>query len=340
MLQRVEDATAMSRLNATSVSSNWKKLQATLQAGKQGEDRSSGAKRKRQDEPRKGLKPVKKTKLDDRRPRRPEETVKMGLNGSKEVSAHEALSREHGIAKEDISAAYGQANGIEREHIDEINAGLHPTHKAGKYVALDCEMVGTGPPPHLDHVLARVSLVNFHGEQIYDTFVLPPQNIKVEDYRTFVSGIKPSHLRAGYARPFSEVQKTVSDLLDGRILVGHALGNDMRVLMLSHSKRDMRDTSRHPKFREATMGKPPALKNLAKSELGLEIQKGEHSSVVDARATMMLFKKEKAGFEEDHRQRYGTHTGIVPKAAKQKPAALPVADDQVTRTKSSTKMTI
>lgn len=68
----------------------------------------------------------------------------------------------------------------------------------------------------------------------------------------------------------------------------------------------MRDTSRYAKFRVESKGKPPALRNLAKSELGLEIQSGAHSSVEDARATMLLFHKEKKGFEEDNRRQFGT----------------------------------
>ena len=124
---------------------------------------------------------------------------------------------------------------------DHINSGLHSTNRVGKYISLDCEMVGTGLPPHTDNVLARVSVVNFHGEQLYDSYVLPSPGLIVEDYRTFVSGIQPHHLKPGYARPFVEVQTDVAHLLHARILVGHALRNDLDVLMLSHPKRDVRD---------------------------------------------------------------------------------------------------
>jgi RNA exonuclease 4 len=172
-------------------------------------------------------------------------------------------------------------------------------------------MVGTGPPPHLDHVLARVSLVNFHGEQIYDSYVQPPPTVRVHDYRTAVSGIRPHHLRAGVARPFGDVQRDVARVLAGRVLVGHALRNDLSVLMLAHPKRDVRDTSRYAKFRVESKGKPPALRNLARSELGLEIQMGEHSSLEDARVAMLLFAKEKRGFEEENRRVFGRRKGPV-----------------------------
>jgi hypothetical protein len=34
------------------------------------------------------------------------------------------------------------------------------------------------------------------------------------------------------AKPFEEVQKTVINLLNGRMLIGHALGHDLKVLIM------------------------------------------------------------------------------------------------------------
>jgi RNA exonuclease 4 len=184
-----------------------------------------------------------------------------------------------------------------------LNQGLHPTHKPGKYLAIDCEMVGSGPLD--DNILARVSIVNFHGEQIYDSFVQPVKGVQVTDYRTFVSGIRPHHLHPDTARPFAQVQKEVAALLNGKILIGHAIKNDLNVLLLSHPSRDIRDTARHAKFRQSSMGRAPALRKLAKEFLGTDIQGGEHSSVEDARATMQLFKLEKDAFEKEVKQKYG-----------------------------------
>ena len=322
----------------TQTSSNWKKLQAQLQSERKPEAKaqSNGLKRKRPEGKQNsegGFK--KKAKVTEIRPAKATQRRRMGTGESKPTAdtqpAHDrsALVKEHGIAPGDVSAAYGAVNGTIKRHDDDINGGLHPTHKVGKYVALDCEMVGTGPPPHTDNVLARASLVNFHGEQIYDSYVLPPAGVKVEDYRTFVSGIKPSHLRPGIARSFAEVEADVAKLLDGRVLVGHALKNDLQVLLLSHPKRDLRDTSRHPKFRVESMGKSPALRNLAKSELGMTIQTGEHSSIEDGRAAMMLYKKEKLGFEEENRRHFGvSHSRTEKKAAKKQVSPDAVEEDE------------
>nr|POE72473.1 rna exonuclease 4 [Quercus suber] len=332
----------MPGLDVMQVSSNWKKLQEKLQAEK-GAGTHNPLKRKRLEQKQKGVgivHGVKKPKILRSEPRKTTllKGTNMGASQTKPATepprstGRTKLLRDHDIAPEDISAAYGSSGpsttGI---YDDDINGGLHPTRKAGKYIALDCEMVGTGPPPHDDNILARASLVNFHGEQIYDSFVLPPPGLRVLDYRTHVSGVTPQHLRPGFARSFVQVQKDVADLLQDRILVGHALKNDLLALTLSHPRRDLRDTSRHPKFRVESRGKPPALRKLARSELGMSIQTGEHSSIEDARAAMLLFKKEKAGFEEENRRTFGQHVtkfdGVRKQASKQRGKVDEVEED-------------
>jgi RNA exonuclease 4 len=309
----------------TDLSSNWKKLQAKLQSEKKPSDSSSapsttsnGIKRKRPVDKPSTNKPTPryiKAKLTGNNTSTLGKRRKMGTSTSAPELSTKSLStlaNDHDIPAADLHAAYGSSNSNVRASSsnatfnDTLNGGLHPTHRAGKYLALDCEMVGTGPPPHTDDLLARVSLVNFHGEQIYDSYVLPPPKATVRDYRTHVSGVTPWHLRPEYARPFAQVQREVAALLNDKILVGHALKKDMEALQLTHPKRDVRDTSRYAPFRVESKGKPPALRNLARSELGLIIQTGEHSSVEDARATMALFRKEKQGFEEDNRRTFGT----------------------------------
>jgi DNA polymerase III, epsilon subunit and related 3''-5'' exonucleases len=162
-----------------------------------------------------------------------------------------------------------------------------------KAIAIDCEMVGidTGK----DNMLARVSLVNKHGNCIYDKYVLPSE--PVVDYRTSVSGIRPKDLRNG--EPFETVQKEVAEILRNKTLVGHALRNDLKVLYLSHPKKAIRDTSRYKRFRQITNGRTPSLRKLADELLGVKIQQGEHDSVVDARTAMQLYLLYKNQWEKD-----------------------------------------
>ncbi|KAG7807440.1 hypothetical protein KL921_004198 [Ogataea angusta] len=169
----------------------------------------------------------------------------------------------------------------------------HRKKEVGKYLAMDCEFVGAGEQGE-SSILARVSLVNYHGITVYDTFVHPTE--KVTDWRTHVSGVTPAHMKNAVS--FKEAQKKVSDLLDGRILVGHDVGHDLDALMLSHPRFMIRDTAKHTPFRKKyAAGKTPSLKKLSKEILGVEIQLGQHSSVEDARATMMIYKSAKAEFE-------------------------------------------
>ena len=135
-------------------------------------------------------------------------------------------------------------------------------------LALDCEMVGVGRTGQ-DSILARVSIVNQFGHCVYDKYVLPTEN--VTDYRTKVSGIRPDDLRK-HGKDFKVVQKEVSDLLNKRVLVGHALSHDLKVLFLDHPKRMIRDTALYKPFITAFGGKPPSLKNLTALMLGVTIQ--------------------------------------------------------------------
>jgi RNA exonuclease 4 len=66
--------------------------------------------------------------------------------------------------------------------------------RPGKYVALDCEMVGVGINGE-ESSLARVSLVNFNGAVLLDEFVR--QRERVVDYRTRFSGVRERDLING-----------------------------------------------------------------------------------------------------------------------------------------------
>ncbi|XBW34526.1 hypothetical protein QEN19_000074 [Hanseniaspora menglaensis] len=164
--------------------------------------------------------------------------------------------------------------------------------KVGKFVAIDCEFVGCGPKG-CNSELARVSIVNFFGYVVYDCFVKP--RYKVTDYRTRVSGIRPSDLRNGIS--FEKARSEVAEIINNKVLIGHAVQNDLFVLDLKHPFESTRDTSIYPAYKQLNNNKKPSLKFLAETLLGEIIQDGEHSSVIDAQATMKLFKHDKKNFE-------------------------------------------
>ncbi|KAJ3219526.1 3'-5' exonuclease [Dinochytrium kinnereticum] len=167
----------------------------------------------------------------------------------------------------------------------------------GRYLAIDCEMVGAGSNG-TQSLLARISIVNYHGHVIMDEFVIPTE--PVTDYRTNVSGITPALVDPSTnpnAKPFHYIQAEVSRLIKDKIVVGHALKNDFDVLLLSHPRNLTRDTSLFKPFRAFAKGRNPSLKVLAKKVLNLDIQGGQHSSVEDSRVTMLLYKKVKAEWD-------------------------------------------
>lgn len=166
-----------------------------------------------------------------------------------------------------------------------------------RVVALDCEMVGTGPGGSRS-ALARAVVVNAHGAVLLDTHCRPAA--EVTDYRTEVSGVSAAHL-AG-APPLAEVQARVAALLSGRLLVGHGLRNDLKALLLSHPRGSTRDTARYPPLMrsrphvggpsaEARRGRPARLQDLAAEQLGVRIQGGAHDPAEDARAALALYAR-------------------------------------------------
>ncbi|KAJ7988343.1 hypothetical protein DPEC_G00322580 [Dallia pectoralis] len=163
-----------------------------------------------------------------------------------------------------------------------------------KAVAMDCEMVGVGPDGE-ESIVARVSLVNHFGKCIYDKFVKPTE--RVTDYRTAVSGVRPNDIKNG--EDFKTVQKEVVEILHGRMLVGHAIHNDLKILFLDHPKKNIRDTQKYKPFQAIVKCGRPSLKLLCREILNVDVQKGEHSSVQDAQATMRLYKTAKKHWEAE-----------------------------------------
>lgn len=297
------------------LSSNWKRLQARLKA-----EGGASPKRKADEQPTPSLKKARTAKrssevgLPARKPksRAREQVAKMGgvhsstLADAPKQGPSPSLALwagDNDISAEALAEAYDL--GIKTNSMllaaqrDKVNSGLESNADIGKYVAIDCEMVGVGPGGH-ESSLARVSLVDFHGRQIYDSYV--KQRERVTDWRTAVSGVSQKHMR--FAREFDEVQRDVFGISQGRVLIGHDIKHDLEALQLSHPVRDIRDTAKYPGFRKYGTGRKPALRTLAREILGIEIQEGPHSSTEDARVTMLLFRKHKSGFDVDHANRY------------------------------------
>ncbi|KAK4246612.1 ribonuclease H-like domain-containing protein [Corynascus novoguineensis] len=319
------------------LSSNWKKLQAKIKA--ESASKPAAPKRKADDSiagqtkevPRKKQKQqqdqrLKLSKQSDPSSKGVESKPKPSM-GNTQSSKIDPIPPKHGvspslavwaadndISPESIAEAYGlglQANSLlSTDNPGRPNEGLALDVQIGKYVAIDCEMVGVGEGGY-DDALARVSVVDFHGKQVYDSFVKPRE--RVVDWRTHVSGVAPKHMAK--ARTFDEVQAQIAELLKGRIVVGHDVKHDLRVLELDHPGKMIRDTAKFSGFRKYANGPKPALRVLARELLGVEIQTGQHSSIEDARVSMLLFRKHKPAFDVEHANRYPDESKPQPKKA-------------------------
>ena len=153
-------------------------------------------------------------------------------------------------------------------------------------VGIDCEMVDTIAGKEL----ARVSLVNQLGVTLYDSIVLPEN--EVTDYLTQYSGITPKMLRE-CKTSLKDAQRNVLDLLDeNSILVGHSIDNDLKCLKLIHSRIiDTSDIFPHPNGHPSKHSLVFLLQRVLRESLDRE---GGHDSVDDARAALRIAMKKLA----------------------------------------------
>lgn len=170
-------------------------------------------------------------------------------------------------------------------------------------VAIDCEMVEVD---RFSEGLARVSIVNYHGVILLDKFVIPEGN-RVTNFRTWVSGVTPEKLKlSNGAIPFKKAKQMAHEILKDKIIVGHSLKHDFTVLEFPEEMRPkerVRDLIAYRKYQSGyepikqVLGMPQSnshgaksLKKLSAEFLGIKIQEGAHSSVIDARASMALYR--------------------------------------------------
>ncbi|KAK9766926.1 3'-5' exonuclease, variant 3 [Basidiobolus ranarum] len=265
-------------------SSNWRKLQAQIENESTGESATIKTKRKAKSTVVK--KTVKKVKKDAPVVHLDEKSMSLAIAAQvsetmDKANASEVSGTEQRIANA-VEDGLGEVVDIPGESTDQkILRLLDDSHmssdkkeKGGKYLAMDCEMVGVGEEG-VESALARVSIVNFYGHVLLDRYVKPQE--RVTDFRTHVSGITPYHLKE--AHEFKAAQKEVHDLIKDKVIVGHSIHNDLKALILDHPKHLIRDTSVYHVYRKFSKGKTPGLKKLAQQIFNIKIQEGKHSSV-------------------------------------------------------------
>ena len=182
-----------------------------------------------------------------------------------------------------------------------------PMTKADIYFAMDCEMVGVGSDG-TSNALARVVLVNYDEDVVYDKFVRVSQ--PVTDYRTFVSGITADDLEGNPAAiSFAECRAEVRRILHGKILIGHGLSSDLAALDMSHPWSDVRDTAKYAPFMRHVHSRdthqdvllPSKLRDLVWDRCQMQIQHlgQSHDPKEDAVAALRLYKSARKEWEVD-----------------------------------------
>jgi len=156
-------------------------------------------------------------------------------------------------------------------------------------IAIDCEMCATKCPEtgKMDHkALCRLSVVNAvnPAEVLIDTLVKPQW--PVTDYRTWVNGIKETHLKnvqftIEHAQAFMKAlcsQETV--------IIGHAVHNDLEALKMKHYC--VVDSAMLLKVKDDE-NRTPSLKDSVKTLLDQDMPK-THDSVNDARVSLAVME--------------------------------------------------
>jgi RNA exonuclease 4 len=178
-----------------------------------------------------------------------------------------------------------------------------PLEEQAQYLALDCEMVGTGIDGHRS-TLARVTIVDWNGDTVYDQLICPSET--VTDYRTFVSGITAEDLENdAIVTDFHTCRTRVLELVQNKIVVGHALKNDLSALQIKHPWQQIRDTAKYEPFMKQRFEDgvywPRKLKELVYENVnGMEIQQPgkPHSAYEDAYAAMQLYQTVRTKWEK------------------------------------------
>ena len=181
-----------------------------------------------------------------------------------------------GRRRRNRTRSHNQSNKSSKKNASDNAIDNIPNISEDMFVALDCEMVGVGEYGQRSMV-ARVTLIDWYGHILMDEYIQPTET--VTDYRTFVSGITEADLYGssnGEEQPeeelvvetetdhptpaasstsntknlmtLEECRVTVQSLIQDKILIGHALKNDLKALDLTHPWQQTRDTGKYEPF--------------------------------------------------------------------------------------------
>ncbi|CAG8763500.1 14247_t:CDS:2, partial [Gigaspora margarita] len=114
----------------------------------------------------------------------------------------------------------------------------------------------------------QVTLVDYGNNVVINEYIL--QNIT--DLQTNFTGIIPEIYYAE-ARNFTDVQRSVINETDDKIIIGYSLLPSIKLLKLDHKYEKMRELQRSPpiRFDPILRNRPPSLDVFAKNELNISL---------------------------------------------------------------------
>ena len=83
-----------------------------------------------------------------------------------------------------------------------------------------------------------MSIVDHNSEKIFDSFIKSVDLERIVDYQTKLSGVRREDVET--APDFSFVMEQVKEKIRNKLIVGHSLENDLRVMKLSRNRNDIR----------------------------------------------------------------------------------------------------
>ncbi|KAF9514301.1 hypothetical protein BS47DRAFT_885102 [Hydnum rufescens UP504] len=165
-----------------------------------------------------------------------------------------------------------------------------------QWVSLATQSVGVGRFGSIP-MLARISLVDFRGNTILDTYVRP--TTPVMNYRIEETGIGAHHLEQGI--PFTEAKSLVAAAISGKVVVGHSLWKDLYLLEMSVPAFATRDTALFIPYRAVInpndLSSIIGLNTLVGFLMQRLISVHHQDSLENARATMDLYRSAQDAWE-------------------------------------------
>jgi len=169
---------------------------------------------------------------------------------------------------------------------------------ATKYLSIDCKVLEVEGNKSS---IGKICIANQFGNIIYEKVVIPMETIV--DYRTKFTGLTKDIINKQGVK-FLEVQKEVEKILRDKIIIGHDLNEDLRVLKLSFKRKQLRDALHFSKFFNPQTKEQDSLKNISKRELQFSPDKWDVDGVRDATLCMILYLKCKKEWEQFVAQKF------------------------------------